>query len=435
MRLAPLPSIALSFLSFFFTVGAPLSPAALPLTPAPAAETVLGQKEVDRFLATRQLSGDGALALRVERIGQSLARVSDRPDLVYTFLVVEGRELQAYSFGGGTVCITEELARLFATDEQLAFAIAHELAHVALRHAVNEGVFEQSLAVGGARSAEAARSLYGQASELEADRYGALYMCRAKYPVTSAVEALGLLEGAGAPASDARHPAYRERIGALERMKTELERSLEAFAHGKEALLAGRADEAVVMLKLFAASFPQSVAGHVNLGSAFLARARSKGTPAGLEEVVPFLPDAGFAVRGAGDETDVERAREHFRRALALRPADPAATLGLALSLLRLADYPGAREELTALAGRSGRSPEVVLTLGNVEFLSGQVARAVELFEEALDLRPGWAAARRNLALACEANGDRAAARNLWEMLATDPVRGEEARRRLEFGR
>jgi tetratricopeptide (TPR) repeat protein len=189
-------------------------------------------------------------------------------------------------------------------------------------------------------------------------------------------------------------------------MKIELERSLEAFARGKDALVAGRADEAISMLKLFAASFPQSVAGHVNLGSAFLARARTKGTPAGLEEVVPFLPESGVVVRGAFEDLDVRRAEEHYRRAISLRPNEPTATLGLALALLRLGEYDRARSELTALAERTERSPEVVLLLGNVEFLRGELAAAIALYEEALERRPGWPAAKKNLALACEASGD-----------------------------
>jgi predicted Zn-dependent protease len=408
--------------------------AALPLTPAPAAETVLGEKEVERFLGARRLSGDGVVALRVERIGQALARVSDRPDLVYTFLVVEGSQPQAYSFTGGTVCLTEGLARLYTSDDELAFAIAHELAHVALRHVVLEGVFEQALEAGRAGDPVAARGLYGQASELEADRYGALYACRAGYKFTAAMDALDRLDRTGdTQQADARHPAYAERIEVLQRMKAELERSLEAFGRGKSALVAGRVDEAVDMLKLFTASFPQSVAGHVNLGSAFLARARSTGgVPGGLEEVVPFLPDPGVVVRGSSPGPDVQRAREHFRKALELRPDDPVAALGLGVSLLRLGDFVGARSALERVAEKTRSDPEFVLVLGNVELLGGTAARAAELYADALRLRPDWPAARKNLALAREANGEALEARKLWEGLIADPKIGPEAKRRSE---
>ena len=417
-------------------LGAPAAPAASKLGPGPAAEVVLGEATLKRFLAARPLSGDGALALRVGRIGQALALVSDRPDVVDSFLVVSGRELQAYSFTGGTVCLTDSLAQLLASDDELAFAIAHELAHVALRHVVSEVVFNQALEAGKAHDVPAAQSLYAQSAELEADRYGALYLCRAGYRFTAAIGALQKLAGANTERdADARHPGYAERIAVLERVRVELERSLEAFERGKTALVAGRADEAVDMFKLFAAAFPQSVAGHVDLGSAFLARARSLGgVPAGLEEVVPFLPDPGVAIRGPIPEIDVQRAQEQFRRALALNPEDPVAPIGLALALLRLADFAGARAQLEKRIAHGGTDPEVLLCLGNAQVLGGDVRAAAETYTRALALRPRWPAGSKNLALAREALGEGSDARALWESLIDDPKLGAEARRHVEAG-
>ena len=405
-----------------------------PITPSPAAEVVLGEETLKRFLGARPLSGDGELALRVGRIGHALARVSDRPDVVDSFLVVTGHELQAYSFTGGTVCLTDTLARLFTSDDQLAFALAHELAHVTLRHVVSEVVFNQALEAGKATDMTAAQSLYSQSAELEADRYGALYACRAGYRFSAAAEALDKLARASSGADrDSGHPAYAERIEVLGRLQVELQRSLEAFERGKTALVAGRVDEAIDMFKLFVASFPQSVAGQVDLGSAFLARARSLGgVPKDLEEVALFLPDPGVAVRGSVPEVDVQRAQEHFRKALTLSPDDPVASVGLALALLRLADFAGAREELKRHIARVGIEPEALLCLGNAEFLAGEPGLAVGTYMQALALRPGWPAATKNLALARDALGELAGARVLWESLTADPRLGPEARRHLE---
>ena len=409
------------------------APSTATLTPGPAGEVVLGEETLKVFLAARPLSEDGELALRVGRIGHALARVSDRPDVVDSFLVVQGQELQAYSFTGGTVCLTDALARLYPADDELAFALAHELAHLTLRHAVSEGVFTQALRAGKAGDPLAAQSLHSQTAELEADRYGALYVCRAGYRFSAALTALDRLAQASAGHDgDARHPAYAERTKVLARLQIELVRSLEAFERGKEALMAGRPDDAVDMFKLFSASFPQSVAGQVDLGSAFLARARSKGgVPADLEEEVPFLPDPGVVVRGAVPEIDVQRAQEHFRKALSLRPDDPVATVGLALALVRLADFAGARAELTRQIARGGSEPGVLLCLGNTEYLAGDHRRAIERYSQALGIKPGWPAATKNLALAWEALGERAKARPLWESLTGDERLGPEARRRL----
>ena len=408
-----------------------------PITPSPAAEVVLGERALARFLATHPQSEDGALSLRVSRIGYSVARVSDRPDLIYSFLVIAGPELQAYSFTGGTVCLTEGLARLYASDDELAFAVAHELAHIALRHTPSEAVLEAALAAGAASDPQAARDLYGQTAEIEADRYGALYACRSGFKVSASSEALERLAKASPDRDqDGRHPAYDERIQVLKRLRGELDHAVEAFERGKAALTKAEVGEAVGMFTLFAASFPQSVSGQVNLGAAFLARARSRaGSTGQLEEVVPFLPDPEVAVRGEPPAADLERARERFRKALSLRPDEPEASLGLAVTLLRLADFTGAREQLEQLIARTGRQPEAVLCLGNVEYLTGDPRNASERFREALELKPGWPAATKNLALAEGAAGNKDRARELWESLVADPKLGAQARQYLDSAR
>jgi Flp pilus assembly protein TadD len=154
-----------------------------------------------------------------------------------------------------------------------------------------------------------------------------------------------------------------------------------------------------------------------------------------MEEVVPFLPEPGVIVRGdGGGETpavDARRAEERYRRALALQPDQPVAMLGLALALLRLGDPAGAQASLHRLEARNGKDPEVVLALGNVTFAAGETRAAVEQFRRALELRPGWPAATKNLALALEADGDRVSARRLWESIREDGRLGAEARRHL----
>ncbi len=402
------------------------------ITPTPTQEVVLGEKALEQFLATRKLSDDIALALRVDRIGQKVARVSDRPETVYSFLVVEGKELQAYSFTGGAICFTDTLARLYATDDQLAFALGHELAHVALRHHVSEVVFQDALAAAGARDPAAARSLQDRTSEVEADRYGALYACRAGFRFSAAEESLDLLAHAlGGPDQDPAHPPISHRIAALKQLRKELDRALEAFERGTAALARGSADDAVQMLALFTASFPESVAARVNLGAAYLERARaSGGTPGGLEEIVPFLPDPGVTVRGMPSALDVQRAKEHFLKAIALAPEEANASLGLALVLVREGDTEGALELLNKLLARQ-RSPEVLLSIGNAELVGKRTSAAVESYQAALALRKGWPAATKNLALAYESAQDQARARELWSSLVDDPTYGAEARRRL----
>lgn len=437
MRILSRPVAVAAFLlaTFSFPAHATVADTTAPtVTPLAAGEVVLGERALEKFLASRPQTEDGNLAFRVSQLGTKLARFSDRPDVIYSFLVVKGNELQAYSFAGGAVCLTEGLARLYESDDELAFTIAHELAHVALRHTASETVFEAALAAGGSTDREAERSFYGRASETDADRYGALYACRAGYKVTAAVEALERLARATpGRGEDRRHPAYADRIEVLQKTRGQLDHAVEAFQRGKTALAEARSGDAVSMFTLFAATFPKSVAGQVNLGSAFLARARTAGNRAvEPEEVVPFLPEPGVAVRGSSAATDLSQARARFEKALELSPDEPEASLGLAVTLLRLGELAAAREPLGRLIARPGPQPDAMLCLGNVELRAGDPGLAAARYRSALEMRPGWSAATKNLALAEEAAGNRARARELWESLRDDPALGAVARERLE---
>src|SRR4030095_2674200 len=247
-----------------------------PLSPGPAQEFVLGEKALESFLAARPLTTDGNLVVRADRIGRTVARAGDRPDLSFTFLVIDGEELNGYSFIGGTVCVPRRLVELLTSDNELAFALGHEIAHIALRHHVTRGRFEQAMASQGARSAEVV-SFYDRDAELEADRYGALYALRAGYRYGSARDALKrLAESDKTRSEDAAHPSYTDRIGRFDAYGRELETCLKAFERGKEALQDGRASDAISFFSYFVSAFPQSVTGRVNLGAAYLERLRGK---------------------------------------------------------------------------------------------------------------------------------------------------------------
>ncbi len=74
---------------------------------------------------------------RVDRLGQRVARASRRPKLVYTFHVIESREINGFSIPGGHVYLTTALLKL-ANDNELASVLAHEVGHVAARHSLKK---------------------------------------------------------------------------------------------------------------------------------------------------------------------------------------------------------------------------------------------------------------------------------------------------------
>jgi predicted Zn-dependent protease len=79
---------------------------------------------------------DEAIMQRVNLVGRSLARYSDRPELNWRFGVLESPGVNAFSAPDGYVFITRGLYALADTDDILAAILGHEIAHITGKHAL-----------------------------------------------------------------------------------------------------------------------------------------------------------------------------------------------------------------------------------------------------------------------------------------------------------
>jgi len=176
------------------------------------------------------LSADAALNERVQRIGASVAAVSPRKDVTYTYQVVNSQVINAFSAPGGPVLITQKLAGMMTTDDELAFVLSHETGHIAAQHArdlINRSLIAQGLATvlfGGASAAvqngvNVAYTLhdrgYSRNQEYQADDYGVKLMQQAGYSPEGAVKALarlGMDTSKGLNKYLATHPDVPRRI-------------------------------------------------------------------------------------------------------------------------------------------------------------------------------------------------------------------------------
>ncbi len=393
----------------------------------PAHEVAEAYRERDRFAAETKLVR-GALAERVRRIGRELAAVSDRPDLPFEFFVIDDSAKplsQAGSRVGGAVSLNKSLVGLLGrSDDELAFALAHEIAHVTLGHHQATGLAGE-VEASGSDACRRRREL-----EIQADRYGALYVVRAGYRVSAAQTALHrLAEARRGSATRDCYPNYSKRIRLLQQFEGILQRSVDAFDSGLLALEAGDTQEAIGTLNLFVAQFPHSLAGRVNLGTACLVRLNEQeGSPSDLEEPLPLMRESGRRVRGVFDGELLERAHRNFSQALALSPTEPRARIGLALVELRRG-APEVAEQLVLGLG----SVEAQVIRGNARYLQQEFAEARGFYRQALDRRPQWVTARKNLAMVSERLGAYQEARRIWGDLVTHDRVRREAALRLEF--
>jgi predicted Zn-dependent protease len=80
---------------------------------------------------------DPAIHKYVTLVGSTLAQQSERPTLAWTFVVLDTDGVNAFASPGGIVHITRGALGLITSEAELAAVLAHEIGHVAHKHAVN----------------------------------------------------------------------------------------------------------------------------------------------------------------------------------------------------------------------------------------------------------------------------------------------------------
>ena len=162
----------------------------------------------------------------VNRIGQKLVRNSD----ARTFLVIkviQSEQINALALPGGFVYVTTGLIRMADNEAQLAGAIAHEIGHVAARHATRRQTRNQLsiplVMLGGIPgfAIRVAFLKFSRAAECEADMLGMQYLYKTGYDPAAFV-------------------ALLERLGSLEKPKVRFKQIFSAHPAAKSRILAAR---------------------------------------------------------------------------------------------------------------------------------------------------------------------------------------------------
>ena len=100
-------------------------------------ELALGPEIAGRILGAAPLLKDDAAQRRVNRIGRWMASHSSRPDLPWTFGVIDTPEVNAFAAPGGYVLLTRGMYELLANDGEVAGVLGHEISHVVQRDHYN----------------------------------------------------------------------------------------------------------------------------------------------------------------------------------------------------------------------------------------------------------------------------------------------------------
>ena len=99
-------------------------------------EIAIGEAATAAFLGASPLHADANLQRYVNRVGRWLALHSDRPDLPWSFGVLDTETINAFALPGGSIVVSSGLLKRLGSESELAGVLAHEIAHVVKRHQV-----------------------------------------------------------------------------------------------------------------------------------------------------------------------------------------------------------------------------------------------------------------------------------------------------------
>jgi len=224
-------SIAFALLASLVVTSLPLPAGAV----STATEIQIGRQASAQVDRENQIISDPILNNWVNSIGANLAQYRARPDITYTFKILDTNDINAFSLPGGFVYLNYGLLNFVNSDDELAGVMGHEMGHVERRHQITLNAKAQIINVILGILAMASPfvwrfgnlidslSVYklSRVDELQADQYGLLLMTRAGYDPDGMVSFMQRLGSKSSDSSDLlnkyfeTHPEPAARVAHL----------------------------------------------------------------------------------------------------------------------------------------------------------------------------------------------------------------------------
>ncbi len=199
-------------------------------------ELALGASSDKEVVAQMGLVEDPALQDYVASVGRKLAALSERPELPWSFRVIDDPVVNAFALPGGYIYITRGILAHFNSESEMAAVLGHEIGHVTARHGASQMskqmVAQLGLGVGAVLAPEAAEQFgelasiasgllflkFGRDDERQADDLGLRYSVAGGFdprPMTDVFRTLGRVGrasgGEQVPSWLSTHPAPENR--------------------------------------------------------------------------------------------------------------------------------------------------------------------------------------------------------------------------------
>jgi predicted Zn-dependent protease len=233
-------------------------------------EIAMGKEASQQINASLGVTDNPALQSYVANLGKRLASASERPNLPWTFTVVEDPVVNAFALPGGPVYITRGILAHMNSEAELVSVLGHEIGHITAKHSVSQisrSQLTQVLVIGAviakpelAQFGDVAMQglgllflKYGRDDETQADDLGFKYMVGAGYDpeqMAAMFRTLSRLSagggGGGVPEWLSTHPdpgnrvqRTQDRIKATPGLASNLRVEREAFLRQTENLVFG----------------------------------------------------------------------------------------------------------------------------------------------------------------------------------------------------
>ena len=192
-------------------------------------EVRLGRENDRAIVAQFGLYDDQELQDYVSRLGRRMAAQSERPDLDWTFRVLDDPLVNAFALPGGYIYITRGILAHFNSEAELASVLGHEIGHVTARHSVNQlskaQLAQLGLGVGTIVAPEEMDRFgglaqtgvgllflkFGREDERQADDLGLRYLVRTGYDPRPMADVFVTLKRVGASSGGGSNPPIGSR--------------------------------------------------------------------------------------------------------------------------------------------------------------------------------------------------------------------------------
>ena len=369
--------------------------------------------QTDAQVAPHQFSQDlGAIQDEsvnryVADIGQRMGLLTHRPQMPYSYRVLNANYVNAYTFPGGAMGVTRGILADLDDEAQLAALLGHELGHVNARHAAQRqgqnmvaqaaiaglNVAAQNsdwgglMSMGGQIGASALLAGYSREHEREADALGQEYLVKAGYPATGMVRLHQLLvsEEKSAPSllqtMFSTHPMSSERMQAAQaaadsryRISNSLDARRERFMdstaslrrirptidackNGETAMAARQYAKAQTEFQTALARTPRDYASNLRMAQCLQAQGQTAKAVSYADNAREIYPQEAQAYKLAGvlalQQRDAGRAYQNLDRFDRLLPGDAGITFLKGISLEGMGNRQAAAQHYVAYLRQS----------------------------------------------------------------------------------